>query len=73
VALAYDRPLTPEAVALVGRVAVDPDYHYRGVYARLLTQYSDPEARRLIAEAAQLAADSRYVLVEHRIELDREP
>jgi GNAT superfamily N-acetyltransferase len=72
-ALAYDRPRAAEAVALVGRVTVDPDYHYRGVYAQLLKQYSDPDARRLIAEAAQIADDSRYVLAEHRLELGAEP
>lgn len=49
---------------------MDPDYHYRGVYEQLLRQYSDPEARRRIAEAAKLAAESRYVLVEHRIATD---
>jgi len=48
---------------------VDPDHHYRGVYERLLPQYRDSEARRMIAEALRVAEEAIYVLEEYRVEL----
>ncbi len=50
-------------------MTVDPDHYYRGVYEILLRQYTDPEARRRIAEAERIARESIYVLAEHRIDL----
>ena len=69
VKLEYRRDRAPGAVALVGRVTVDPDFHYRGVFDSLLNSYRDPEARRLIEEAARRTLDSSYVLAEIRHEL----
>jgi hypothetical protein len=69
VKLDYDGPRTAAAAALVGRVTVDPDFHYRGVYEELLTRYRDPDARRMIAEALRIAEEAIYVLAEYRIEL----
>lgn len=69
VKLDYALPRTPAAVALVGRVTVDPDYHYRGVFASLLTAYGDSDARRLLEEAVRQVSDSAYVLAEIRREL----
>jgi hypothetical protein len=55
-----------EAVALVGRVTVDPDHHYRGVYASLLASLRDPGARLRIEAAQRRATESSYVLSELR-------
>ena len=66
VKLQYRRARAEGAAALVGRVTVDPDYHYRGVFTSLLSSYRDPEARRLIAEALESTRQSRYVLSEIR-------
>jgi hypothetical protein len=55
-----------EAAALVGRVTVDPDHHYRGVYASLLASLRDPGARLRIEAAQRRATESSYVLSELR-------
>jgi hypothetical protein len=68
--LLYDLPRSPDAAALVGRVVVDPDHHYRGVFAELGRLYSDPEARRLIEEASRRISTSTYVLAEIRRPFD---
>jgi hypothetical protein len=68
--LFYNLPRSPEASALVGRVVLDPDHHYRAVFAELGTLYSDPEARRLIAEASRRISTSTYVLAEIRRPFD---
>ena len=64
--LAYTRPPEPGAVALIGQVTVDPDYHYRGVFERYLPNLEDATARALIAEALLRAQRSSYVLAELR-------
>ncbi len=66
VRLDYSVERAPGAVELVARVRVDPDYHYRGVFAALLTTLRDARARELIAEASRRISDSEYVLVETR-------
>ncbi len=66
VELAYALARHAAAVALVGRVTVDPDYHYRGVFASLLETLSDPRARELIALAHRRSRESSYVLAEFR-------
>jgi hypothetical protein len=46
---------------------VDPDYHYRGVYATLLESYADGgEAHSRIEEAYRRTTESSYVLSEVR-------
>ncbi len=64
--LHYARPRAPGAVALAGRVTVDPDHHYRGVFASLLRELEDADARARIAEAHRRASESSYVLFEAR-------
>jgi hypothetical protein len=64
--LLYDLPRAPEAEALVGRVIVDPDFHYRGVFASLIDALNDRQALGMIAEAGRRASESRYVLAEIR-------
>jgi len=54
------------ATSVVGRVSVDPDFHYRGVYRSLLSSLEKPEARALIREALRRADAARYVLAERR-------
>ena len=70
VRLDYERPRAPAAVALVGRVRIDPDFHYRGVFELLRGSYESAEARRLMQRAADEIADSAYELVAHRLALD---
>jgi hypothetical protein len=60
----------PGAVALLGRVSVDPDHHYRGVFAELEGALEDAEARRLIAEARRRTTRSSYQIAEIRRDLD---
>ncbi len=67
--LEYAKPRAAGSVALVGRVTVDPDFHYRGVFASLLTLYRDEAARERIAEALRRISDSAYVLSEIRLDL----
>ena len=69
VKLDYALPRAALAASLVGRVTVDPDFHYRGVFAQLGDIYSTAEARALIARAAAEVADSSYVLYETRLGL----
>lgn len=73
VRLDYVKTRRSEARQLVGRVTVDPDFHYRGVFATLLTTLQDPEARALIEEAVRRVSESRYVLSETRRPLPRGP
>ncbi len=73
VKLDYARPREPGSVALVGRVTVDPDHHYRGVFASLLRDLTDPDARTRIAEAQRRASESSYVLFETRRSLPPGP
>jgi len=68
--LAYAEPRRPEAVALAARVRVDPDFHYRGVFASLGEAYETPAAREKIAEAHRRTRESGYVLRELRRALD---
>ena len=67
--LDYVAAREPRAVALLGRVTVDPDHHYRGVFTDLLEELEDPEARRLIAEAHRRTSASSYLLTEIRRDL----
>ncbi len=64
--LAYDELRRPDATALVGQVRVDPDFHYRGVFASLIETYETPEARARMAEAHRLTLESGYVVRELR-------
>jgi hypothetical protein len=64
VRLDYELPRASQARVLIGRVTVDPDYHYRGVFAALLDDLEDPGARAQIEEAARRAASSPYTLIE---------
>ncbi len=64
--LAYELPFEPQAAGLVGRVTVDPDFHYRGVFERYLPRLEDEEARALIADALERTRRSSYVLAELR-------
>lgn len=66
VKLDYALPRHADAVALVGNVVIDPDFHYRGVFDYLLATLTDARARGLIQEAKQRVADSSYVLSEFR-------
>ena len=69
VKLDYSLPRAARAASLVGRVTVDPDFHYRGAFDQLLQIYSTAEARALIERAAADVADSSYILFETRLEL----
>jgi len=64
--LEYHQPRAPTARRLVGRIRVDPDFHYRGVFHWLLGTLSDPEARSRIRQALKRAETSSYVLWEGR-------
>jgi hypothetical protein len=66
VKLDYARERRPEAVAIVGRVSVDPDFHYRDVFAALVETLEQPEARTLIEVAHRRTNEARYVLAEIR-------
>ena len=55
-----------EANTLVGRVVVDPDFLYRGLFAAVSASLEDPAARALIAEASLRIETSDYVLTEIR-------
>lgn len=70
VKLDYSAPRHADAAQLVGRVTVDPDYHYRGLFESLLEGLSDPEARARIAEALGRTTESTYVLRELRQPLE---
>jgi hypothetical protein len=64
--LDYARTRHPKAAELVGRVTVDPDFHYRGVFEYLLETLEDPDARARLAEALRRTSESTYVLSEVR-------
>jgi len=64
--LRYAEPRSDEARSLIARVVVDPDAHYRGVFAGLLPTLQNAEARRLIGLAFERASASSYVLEELR-------
>ncbi len=66
VKLVYGLARAPTAVALLGRVRVDPDFHYRGVFDQLLVSLEDASARAQIAEAGRRISASAYVLAEIR-------
>ncbi len=68
--LRYDEVRRPDATGLVGQVRVDPDFHYRGVFASLLETYETPEARRRMGEAHRRTLESGYVLHELRRQLE---
>ena len=72
VVLDYSAARAPRARALVARVVIDPDFHYRGVFAVLLGSLRDPVARELIEEASRRIAASDYVLTETRRPLSGE-
>ena len=67
--LRYSRARAGGAEAVVGRVSVDPDFHYRGVFESYLPTLEDPTAKRLIAEALSRASKSSYVVEEVRLGL----
>jgi hypothetical protein len=69
VRLDYTLPPADGAVALVGRVSVDPDHHYRNVFELLLESLEGERARSLIRQAADEVADSVYLLAERRLPL----
>ncbi|MFQ5515599.1 MAG: multiheme c-type cytochrome [Myxococcota bacterium] len=69
VRLDYVRPRHPDATALLARVTVDPDYHYRGVLAALRATLRDAKARAQIETAIRRISDSSYVLTEIRRDL----
>ena len=71
--LRYDEVRRPNATGLVGQVLVDPDFHYRGVFASLLETYEAPEARGRIEEAHRRTLGSGYVLSELRRPLAERP
>jgi hypothetical protein len=73
VRLDYALPRDERATALVARVAVDPDHHYRGLFELLRTQYQDPEALRLIETARRRISGSEYTLAEIRRPLGPSP
>lgn len=62
VRLDYSLARDSRATSLVGRVHVDPDWHYRGVFRQLQDSYESRAARRLIGEAAERIAESEYTL-----------
>jgi hypothetical protein len=64
--LNYARPRHAQAAELVGRVTVDPDFHYRGVFETLLETLTDPGARARISEALRRTSESIFVLSEVR-------
>ncbi len=69
VKLDYALERHPMARELVGRVTVDPDFHYRGVYEQLLTTLTDGEALGLIDKALRLADENVFDLAEQRLPL----
>lgn len=62
--LPYDEPIAPGAARLVGRVTVDPGFHYRGVFQALLAELETEEARTAIEEALRRVDVVDYVLAE---------
>jgi len=64
--LSYAEARRADAVALVGQVRVDPDHHYRGVFASLSNAFEDPVARSRIEEAHRRTLESAFVVRELR-------
>lgn len=62
VKLEYRSRRHPGAAILVGEVRVDPDAHYRRVYAALRSSLESPRARELLDEAEQRIRTSAYRL-----------
>ncbi len=71
--LEYDEVRRPDAAELVGQVRVDPDFHYRDVFASLLETYETPEALVRIEAAHGRTLESGYVLRELRRQLEDGP
>jgi len=71
--LEYAMPRSEAARALIGRVTVDPGFHYRGVFRSLLGSLTNADARARISEALRGANASIYVLSEERSPLPRPP
>ncbi len=69
VKLDYALARAPGATALLGRVSIDPDFHYRGVFDLLLESLVDASVRAQIEEARRRISDSTYVLTEIRLPL----
>ena len=69
VKLEYALPRAARGVALVGTVDIDPDFHYRRVFATLAQSYRGAEPLARMAEALRRISDSRYRLSEIRREL----
>jgi len=69
--LVYSERRRRDAAAVVGQVRVDPDYHYRGVFASLVDAFADPVARSRIEEAHRRSIESVFVLRELRHALAR--
>ena len=65
--LPYDEPIAPGAARLVGRVTVDPGFHYRGVFQALLGELESEEARSTIEEALRRVEEVDYVLAERTL------
>jgi hypothetical protein len=70
VRLDYGVARARSAESVVARVTVDPDHHYRGVFASLLESFESPRAQGLIAGAYQRTRESSYVLWERRQRLE---
>jgi hypothetical protein len=70
VRLDYALPARASATRLVGRVTVDPDHHYRGLFDLLRTSFEHPEALGMLEEARRQISDSRYTLTEIHRPLD---
>jgi len=64
--LDYAQARHSRARTLIGRVTVDPAYHYRGVFESLLASLESGTARDLIAQALERANEAPYVLTETR-------
>ena len=69
VKLDYSLARAPGATALLARVSVDPDFHYRAVFDLLLESLEDASARAQIEEARRRISDSTYILAEIRLPL----
>lgn len=66
VVLDYTRERHADAVFLQGRVEVDPDHHYRGVFESLVGQYEDPRAVEAMRQALGRTRTSSYELATFR-------
>ncbi len=66
VRLDYLEARHPDATTVIGRVRVEPDYHYERVFAGLLGTLTNPDARAQIERAHHRTLTSGYVLAELR-------